>query len=220
MNTNKFKILNFYSHLLHIVPIINYLKIMIGVILIISATSTSTQGCPSCICCCFCMKCFCMKCCCEDPVTPSHRRVREPDKSFCSYLCSDDFIHCGYLPAYMYREGFSDDQLREHAVTCTGFYFTAEENRWGIRIPIDRVPCESCGELERRVRLGPAAGDLPVTNWIIQPHRDPNVTRMIPDSKILAVMPTSSSDQRFIEEYRRRRIVIMHPDHQEMNIYE
>jgi len=104
-----------------------------------------------------------------------------------------------------FRENFSDDELRGHASTCDGFFFEGFENRNGIKIPIGRVNCESCAELERRVRAGPLPEDLPIASKVIPPYRDPSLNRNIPDSALLAIMPTSTSDKNFIEEYQKRK---------------
>lgn len=97
------------------------------------------------------------------------------------------------------RERFGDEELRQHAVTCDGFYFMDHVNRGGLMIPTNRVRCESCKELERRVRNGPAVEDLPIAEFI----RDPNLKRYVPDSNLLAIMPTGSSSKEYVEEYQK-----------------
>lgn len=114
--------------------------------------------------------------------------------------CCNSF--CYFIPPG-FRQGFSDDQLRQHAITCDGFYFMGQVNRSGILIPTNRVRCETCNELELRVRNGPAVEDLPITNNLIPPIRDPKLKRFIPDSNLLAIMPTGSSNKEYIEEYQK-----------------
>lgn len=174
-----------------------YLKIMVGVILIVITEPTQAQGC--------CFLCWIANCCAPgswQPISPNSEDAMQPS-NYC-HMCVT-CCYCGVLPSF--REDFTDEKLRAHAATCDGFAFTDYTNRAGIKVPTGRVPCESCGELERRVRAGPASTDLPVASQVMPPYRDPSLTRNIPDPKLLATMPTASSNQAFLDEYQKRRAV-------------
>jgi hypothetical protein len=146
-----------------------------------------------------------------------------PEKEYCCWLTCNEICDCGiqlFKSTHTnYLLDYSDQQLREHTAQCPGFYLhttVINPHRLDGYSQTHQHICHVCSELEKRVMDGPCKSDLPIPHpnkksWDHelngkQVRVTPWTWDPIPQSSLLTIMPTKSSDQEFIEEYQKLKI--------------
>ncbi len=157
----------------------------------------------------------------ETPIPPpisSREAMTGPLKDDCCGEC------CGWYYGFQifnpdnFLQKYTDEQLREHTANCTGsFIHQVNFIEYGTVTysPSYEKTCQVCKEMERRVLAGPCKDDLTIISRPSDQHYTtkygnvhgvyPYKLDRIPQSSMLTVMPTSTSDKTFVDEYQSRR---------------